>query len=165
MIIYYDEHGGFFDHVQPEPIHDQTTGPDPYTFETTGPRIPGLLLSPFVSPGSVCSATLDHTSVLQLLAEKFTPDRVYSDRVDARRKAGIQSVLVALDTASHLNPPSPPPAPVVQTPLGAAVLPQGPSDMQQSFLSAATHMMSALPDETTAKFPELVALKESPPQS
>ena len=54
------------------------TGIPKYLIQTTGPRIPGLLLSPFVPPGSVCSATLDHTSVLQLLAEKFTPDSVYS---------------------------------------------------------------------------------------
>src|ERR1700728_4136889 len=37
------------------------TGIPKYLIQTTGPRIPGLLLSPFVPPGSVCSATLDHT--------------------------------------------------------------------------------------------------------
>jgi hypothetical protein len=73
---------------------------------------------------------------------RTTPGTVYSARVDARRQAGMQSIPVALDAVQQLNPPAPPPAPLVQTPL-----------------SAATHMMSALPDETAAKFPELNALK------
>lgn len=159
MVLYSDEHGGFYDHIPPAPVPDQTTGAEPYPFTTTGPRIPGLVISPFVIPGSVCSATLDHTSVLQFLAEKFTPGTVYSARVDARKQAGVQSISAALDAVPHLNPLSPPPSPIVQTPLGAALVVQAPSDMQQSFTAAATQMMAAHPDETLAKFPELRGMK------
>jgi phospholipase C len=157
MVLYSDEHGGFYDHVPPAPIPDQTTGSEPFSFETTGPRIPALLVSPFVKPGSVCSATLDHTSVLQFLAEKFTPGNIYSQRVDARRKAGVQSISAALDATPNVNPPAAPAAPiVVETPLGKPV--NAPSDMQQSFTAAATQMKAAHPDETLTKFPELRGL-------
>ncbi len=158
MVLYSDEHGGFYDHVQPALIPDQTTGAEPFPFETTGPRIPGLLISPFVKPGSVCNATLDHTSVLAFLAEKFTPGKIYSTRVDARQKAGVQSISVALDPTQTLNPPQPPSAPVVETALGKPIVVAAPSDMQQSFSAAATQMMAAHPDETLAKFPELGGL-------
>jgi hypothetical protein len=96
--------------------------------------------------------------VLQFLAEKFTPGATYSTRVDARKKAGVQSISVALDPIQTLNPPAPPPAPVVQTPLGKPIIVPAPSDMQQSFTAAATQMKAAHPEETLAKFPELRGL-------
>jgi cation transport regulator ChaC len=51
-------------------------------FVTTGVRVPSFVVSPLLPRGSVCHALLDHTSILQLLAEKFdgTPSG-YSDAV------------------------------------------------------------------------------------
>jgi phospholipase C len=102
FVISYDEHGGFFDHVPPPMIpYDPPAGAD-YTegFRSLGPRVPGLIVSPLVSAGHVCHAALDHTSMLQLLAEKFTPGRPYSAAIEARRLQGIDSVSQVLNRST-----------------------------------------------------------------
>jgi len=49
MIVTYDEHGGFFDHLAPLPIPGAAGGT---SFATTGVRVPGLVVSPHVAPGT-----------------------------------------------------------------------------------------------------------------
>ena len=59
LIITYDEHGGFYDHV-PTPVvkvpqPDGIIGPDPYyfKFDRLGVRVPSFLISPWVEKGTV----------------------------------------------------------------------------------------------------------------
>lgn len=59
LIITYDEHGGFYDHV-PTPVvgvpqPDGIVGPDPYyfKFERLGVRVPSFLISPWIEKGTV----------------------------------------------------------------------------------------------------------------
>lgn len=82
MIVTYDEHGGFFDHVDPLPIAT-TIGTD--RVETTGPRVPALLVSPHVEAGQVYKEDLDHTSFLQLIDERFGGGGGYSPAVTQRQ--------------------------------------------------------------------------------
>jgi phospholipase C len=82
MIVTYDEHGGFFDHVAPLPIPTNVSG---FKFETTGVRVPGFVISPHIQPGQVFPGNLDHTSILQLLADRFNPGKDYSAAVGARQ--------------------------------------------------------------------------------
>src|SRR5579885_2998667 len=96
LIHYYDEHGGFYDHVPPPPIPYTTKGNPAHTFNSLGVRVPGILVSPYVDRGSVCTALFDHTSVLQFLAELFTPGVPYSAEVEDRKSKGIKSISVAL---------------------------------------------------------------------
>ena len=62
FIVTYDEHGGFYDHVTPPhgPAPGDVEGPsypDPgYAFTQLGVRIPTLLISPWISRGTVLSA-------------------------------------------------------------------------------------------------------------
>ena len=86
FIITYDEHGGFFDHVPPLPV---VTRIRDRTFSTTGPRVPALLVSPHVGRGVVFSEPLDHTAILQLLAERFAGGQGYSPAVNERLSQGI----------------------------------------------------------------------------
>ena len=67
-----------------------------------------------MAKATVSSESLDHTSILQLLAERFgDPARPITASVATRRKAGISSVSALLDpTLSRLNVPPPPPIPV-----------------------------------------------------
>uniref|UniRef100_A0A0A9GPH1 Phosphoesterase family protein n=1 Tax=Arundo donax TaxID=35708 RepID=A0A0A9GPH1_ARUDO len=59
MIVTYDEHGGFFDHVptpvQGVPSPDGIVGPPPYnfTFDRLGVRVPAILISPWIEKGTV----------------------------------------------------------------------------------------------------------------
>lgn len=98
LIITYDEHGGFFDHVPPLPIATKIRD---QTFRTTGPRVPALLVSPHVGRGTVFSEPLDHTAFLQLLAERFTPENGYSRAVNERL---AQNVLGRLSNAVRGRP-------------------------------------------------------------
>lgn len=58
FIITYDEHGGFYDHV-PTPTNvpnpDGINGPAPFNFEfdRLGVRVPTILVSPWIQPGTV----------------------------------------------------------------------------------------------------------------
>lgn len=83
MLVTYDEHGGFFDHVAPLSIPGNAGGT---SFATTGIRVPALIVSPHVAPGTVYSGALDHTSILQFLADRFTPGKDYSPAVAARQQ-------------------------------------------------------------------------------
>ena len=108
LIVTHDEHGGFFDHVLPLNVA-QPPGAQWATataFTTTGPRVPAFVVSPFVSQAIVSSVTLDHTSILQLLAERFgAPGENYSPQVDARRAAGIGSISAVLDAKAQRPSP------------------------------------------------------------
>jgi hypothetical protein len=72
LVIVYDEHGGFYDHVPPP----ATVAPDQYrdssnfNFETLGVRVPAVVVSPWLDQG-VISDTFDHTSALKFLIEQF----------------------------------------------------------------------------------------------
>ncbi len=94
MIVTYDEHGGFFDHVSPPALRtDPPPGASYAPFETLGVRVPAFVVSPFVRPGSVFSGRLDHTSILKFIGEVFDPDGHYSDIVDNRAVGSVMDVL------------------------------------------------------------------------
>lgn len=67
LIVLYDEHGGFYDHVPPP----ATVAPDDHTehfaFDRLGFRVPAVLVSPMLDPG-VVSTVFDHTSLLRMAA-------------------------------------------------------------------------------------------------
>ncbi len=60
LILMYDEHGGFYDHVRP---------PD-----GMGPRVPAIIASPLVQAGSVSSIVFDHTSIATTILKRFCAD-------------------------------------------------------------------------------------------
>jgi phospholipase C len=65
LIVTYDEHGGFYDHVKPD-------GP-------LGPRVPTFVISPFVKPGRPCHTPFEHTSIIKTVLERFaTPEAIES---------------------------------------------------------------------------------------
>jgi phospholipase C len=83
MLVTYDEHGGFFDHVPPLAMPGVAGGA---AFTTTGVRVPAFVVSPHVASGTVFSGALDHTSILQFLAGRFAPGQEYSPAVAARQQ-------------------------------------------------------------------------------
>jgi hypothetical protein len=79
FLITYDEHGGFFDHVPPpqgpewqvnEVYKNESTG---YTFEfdLLGPRVPAVLISPWINPGTVDHTIYDHASIPATVRKLF----------------------------------------------------------------------------------------------
>jgi len=65
LIVLYDEHGGFFDHVPPPPTVPPDEHTEQFTFDHLGFRVPTVLVSPMLDPG-VVSAVFDHTSLLRM---------------------------------------------------------------------------------------------------
>ncbi|MEP7141798.1 MAG: alkaline phosphatase family protein [Ferruginibacter sp.] len=162
MITYYDEHGGFYDHVPPPGISYETKSDLPHVFESLGPRIPAIIASPFVKPGSVCHSLFDHTSVLHFLSEKFAPGNPVSETVNERNAKGIASITEALNNEVPWTPPPPPATPInVQTALGRSIQTAPESDIAQSFETAANEIIQQRPDDTKRVYPELFLWKEA----
>jgi hypothetical protein len=148
--------------VAPPPIGYTTTGSDAHSFESLGPRIPGLIISPLVKPGSICSQLFDHTSVLQFIAERFTKGAAYSETVSKRKAAGIQSLSVALNNSTPYPAP-PAPTVAINTPatLGKSLTKAPSTEMGKSFELAALQMLEQKPAEVARKYPELIQWKDT----
>ncbi|MBT9332147.1 alkaline phosphatase family protein [Paracidobacterium acidisoli] len=78
LVILYDEHGGFYDHIDPrDPAFRKTAvppdshqTPEHFAFDLYGLRVPAVLVSPLLDHG-VLHGVYDHTSLLQYLTQKW----------------------------------------------------------------------------------------------
>lgn len=82
LVVTYDEHGGFYDHVVPpsdgvpspdginSPLPGDPSWVPPFSFDRLGVRVPVVLVSPWLDPG-VESRKLQHTSVLATVKNLF----------------------------------------------------------------------------------------------
>ncbi len=66
LIITYDEHGGFFDHVPPPKAPPISKEIDHY-----GVRLPAFVVSPWVARGRATDIVFDHTSILKTIIRCF----------------------------------------------------------------------------------------------
>ena len=57
FIVTFDEHGGCYDHVPPPAVPPAAAGAPP--FDRYGVRVPTLLISPLIEPGTIFRATSD----------------------------------------------------------------------------------------------------------
>ena len=79
ILVVYDEHGGIFDHVPPPACtpdlfvaQPKDTGtPDPFHFDRLGVRVPAVLISPWIAPGTVINDVFDHASIPATMTEYF----------------------------------------------------------------------------------------------
>jgi phospholipase C len=75
LIITYDEHGGYYDHVAPgsapppgdtPPVNLNTRG---FNFTQFGVRVPAIIVSPLIAAGTVDHTQYDHTSILKTIEQ------------------------------------------------------------------------------------------------
>jgi len=117
LLIVYDEHGGFHDHVPPpaDPPDD-----DPGRFSSYGVRVPAIVVSPWVQPRSVSNVLYDHTTIVKTILKRFCP-------TELEKRSGVDAlvhwleeghphyvgkrVAAAADLGSLLCSPSARPAP------------------------------------------------------
>jgi phospholipase C len=79
LVITYDEHGGCYDHVPPPSgatPPDNDAGEFGFDFTRFGVRVPAVLVSPLIAPGTVYrvpagSTPLDHTSILKTVQQRW----------------------------------------------------------------------------------------------
>jgi phospholipase C len=102
LIINYDEHGGYYDHVLPpvalapdaiapvvEPGQEVYDG-----FTRYGFRVPALVVSPYATPGGVTHSLYDHTSILAMMERKWNlPAMTFRD-------ANANDLMAFLDLSS-----------------------------------------------------------------
>jgi phospholipase C len=103
MIVIYDEHGGFHDHVPPPTAEDDRADEG---FDQLGFRVPAFAVGPWVKTGHVSKVTYDHTSWLAFVEnllglEPLTArDAAADPMVDvldlARMRAGVPRIGVPL---------------------------------------------------------------------
>ena len=80
LVVVYDEHGGFYDHVAPPPVHDDSG------YATLGVRVPALIIGPRVQ-NTVCHQVFDHTSLINTILTRFAGNPARLNCPDARTRA------------------------------------------------------------------------------
>jgi phospholipase C len=108
LLITYDEHGGFYDRVPPaRAVPDAPGVADPkfgFRFDLLGPRVPTVVISPWIVRGAVDDEPHDHTSIIATLRELYGFDATLTARDAAA--TGISQLL----TRDEPRPPIPLPA-------------------------------------------------------
>jgi phospholipase C len=90
LVVAYDEHGGFYDHVEPPQAVPPDDHREEWTFDRLGVRVPAILVSPWVD-ARVERTVFDHTSLLKYLTEKWGLGPL------GRRTEQANSIAVALN--------------------------------------------------------------------
>jgi phospholipase C len=113
LLVVYDEHGGFFDHVAP-PEHPPDDDPD--VFSRYGVRVPALVVSPLVAPRSVSHTLFDHSTIIRTILARFCPAELDAHGLAHWLRAGHphyvgKRVAAAADLGSVLTRTEPRPAP------------------------------------------------------
>ena len=73
LVIVYDEHGGFYDHVAPPEVNDRSG------YKTLGVRVPALVVGPRVRK-FVCHETFEHTSLIATILRRFASNPEHAIR-------------------------------------------------------------------------------------
>lgn len=76
LVVLYDEHGGFYDHVSPpETISPDGESCDEFDFRRLGVRVPAVFASPWIDArvfGSPQGLVFDHTSLIRYVCNKWS---------------------------------------------------------------------------------------------
>jgi phospholipase C len=89
LVITYDEHGGFYDHVDPREFPAADDRP---AMRRYGVRVPALVVSPFVERG-ISHVVYDHTSIIKTILMRFCK----------RPEAAARSMGARVAAANHLG--------------------------------------------------------------
>ena len=98
LIVTFDEHGGCYDHFPPPLVPTPPGGTAPSApFDRYGVRVPTLLISPMIAPGSIYRAPtggppLDHCSLIRTVLQCFVGPDAYINQRD-RYAPDISAVL------------------------------------------------------------------------
>jgi phospholipase C len=89
VFLTWDDFGGFYDHVAPPAV-------DNFGF---GPRVPMLIISPWVKPGLITHTVLEFSSVLKFIEERFNLDPL------TQRDLEANEIFDVFDFNQDPNPP------------------------------------------------------------
>jgi phospholipase C len=143
LAITFDEHGGTYDHVPPEPgcvspdgiiIPANKPGGSGFNFERYGVRVPAVLVSPLIEQGTVCNKVFDHTSIIRTVENRWLGGQHLTER---DRQACDVSELLTLTEPRTDNPEIMLDLVPPFTGCGAQLL----SDLHRHLLHAAKHFV------------------------
>jgi phospholipase C len=84
LLIGWDEPGGTHDHVPPGPVPPPDPSAPPgefgFSFDRSGYRVPAILVSPWVEPGSVYNEEYRHTSLIATLRKTWGLGEPFTQR-------------------------------------------------------------------------------------
>jgi phospholipase C len=84
LLIGWDEPGGTYDHVPPGPVPPPDPAAAPgefgFTFDRSGYRVPAIIVSPWVEPGSVYNDEYRHTSLIATLRKTWALGEAFTQR-------------------------------------------------------------------------------------
>jgi phospholipase C len=109
LVIVYDEHGGFYDHVIPPKATnpDGKTSPtegDPhyapdFAFDRLGLRVGAVLVSPWIPAGTVYPKQLQHTSVMKTARDLFGIQKTQGNLTKRDEEAATFTEVLSLEEA------------------------------------------------------------------
>jgi phospholipase C len=143
LVVAFDEHGGFYDHVEPPGAVAPDHHNEEYSFLQYGVRVPVVLVSPWVKKGDVCGTLFDHTSLLKYMTDLWRLGAL-GERV--RNANTFRSILADnprtdAPTSISASTPASNPSPTASVP----VLPS--LTGQQKSLLALSHLLEVEADE------------------
>jgi phospholipase C len=160
LVILYDEHGGFYDHVVPSSAVPPDEHHEEFAFDRYGVRVPALLVSPWVDR-AMCHDTFDHTSLLRYLTDLWSLGPL------GKRTAQANSIAPAIRSTG---------APRVDTPKSVSAgiprpramarriepPPERLNELQQSIIAFSQVLEKETPDAPARRVARNMALMEGP---
>jgi phospholipase C len=146
LVVLFDEHGGFYDHLplQPTVPPDHYHYPDEGNFDLTGVRVPAILVSPYVR-ATVLADAFDHTSLLKYLIDKWKLGTLYNRTAVAHTFAAAIGDQPRIDTPLTITLPTTPTPPATMTRLGS----------NHNAILALSHLL----ETTTEEDPAIIAAR------
>jgi phospholipase C len=137
FIVTWDEHGGFYDHVEPQ----QATAPDGTTgtfdFASYGVRVPAIAVSALIPRGTIDHTVYDHASIPATVKAIFgLPNFLTRRDAAANTLAHLCSLATPRDADAPRTLPRPSAAAVAAT-IAASASEGPPNDLQHELLDLA----------------------------
>jgi phospholipase C len=159
LLIVYDEHGGLYDHVVPPDCvsPDGLVSANPaFDFTRLGVRVPAVIVSPYVTPGTVDHTVYDHTSILATARKLFLPNWTDTFLTQRDKAANTFDGVLTLNQprSSPLAPHAAAPA-AGDPPLGTSIA-MGLTLMQKYMVAGAYQAETAYlpPERQTGRLPD-----------
>lgn len=148
LVVTYDEHGGFYDHVVPAAgdtiAPDASPGEHDFGFDQLGVRVPAVLVSPWLDPG-VLHDRFGHTSLLRMLQDLWGIGDLGKRAADARSPLAALRLRAAprADTPQKLPRPLGPKVKKLTAKAPEAFVPL--NDHQQAILAFSDYLETLAP--------------------
>ena len=107
LVVTYDEHGGFYDHVAPPAARatgskGRATG---FMFDQLGPRVPAVIVSPLIPRNLIDHRVYEHSSIIATVISRFRLDPLTPRTSSSRNFKQLVTLDVPRETPMTLPDP------------------------------------------------------------